>query len=123
MADRIEKDGGIEVDDNPSRDITKEPRSTESGEEAYSDTDSLSISAVTAAPPHSELASGGKDVEDGLHQTDTTTTRIADPVIVPRKQRRGLFGFLTIIPEITVPTDYPRRTKWCITAVSKYMGD
>ncbi|KAK0745317.1 major facilitator superfamily domain-containing protein [Apiosordaria backusii] len=37
--------------------------------------------------------------------------------IVPRSQRRGLFGRFTIIPEVEFPLEYRRGTKWTITAV------
>ncbi|KAK4657780.1 hypothetical protein QC762_200910 [Podospora pseudocomata] len=37
--------------------------------------------------------------------------------IVPRSQRRGLFGRFTIIPEVETPLEYKRGTKWTITAV------
>ena len=37
--------------------------------------------------------------------------------IIPRAQRRGLLGRLTMIPEINDPTEYKNGTKWAITAV------
>lgn len=37
--------------------------------------------------------------------------------VVPRGQRRGLFGTFTIIPEIERPHEYTNRTKWFITAI------
>jgi len=37
--------------------------------------------------------------------------------VVPRSERRGLLGRLTIIPEIERPYEYNRRTKWMVTAV------
>jgi hypothetical protein len=40
-----------------------------------------------------------------------------DPETVPRLERRGLLGRFTLIPEITIPNHYPRRTKWLITAI------
>jgi len=39
------------------------------------------------------------------------------PVKVPRSQRRGLFGRITILAEVEEPKNYPRRTKWFITCV------
>ncbi|OTA81396.1 hypothetical protein M434DRAFT_37543 [Hypoxylon sp. CO27-5] len=36
---------------------------------------------------------------------------------VPRSQRRGLFGGFTIIPEVTNPYDYNKRTKWAMTII------
>ncbi|KAI8931045.1 hypothetical protein NX059_012056 [Plenodomus lindquistii] len=44
-----------------------------------------------------------------------TTTRVPDPVPVARPHRRGLLSHLTLVPEITNPTHYPRRTKWFLT--------
>lgn len=70
-------------------------------------------------------------VED--HQTATTSrdhsraqssTRSVrrDPVKVPRRQRRGLFGRLTLIAEVIDQYDYPRRTKWMLTFVIAVAG-
>jgi hypothetical protein len=39
------------------------------------------------------------------------------PETVPRLERRGLLGRFTLIPEITIPIHYARRTKWLITAI------
>ena len=39
------------------------------------------------------------------------------PGKVPRRKRRGLLAHLTIIPEVTDPYQYPRSTKWFITAI------
>lgn len=38
-------------------------------------------------------------------------------VVVPRSQRRGLFGRLTLIPEVERPYEYKTSTKWVITAI------
>jgi hypothetical protein len=38
-------------------------------------------------------------------------------VVVPRKERRGLFAQLTLIPEVERPYDYARKTKWMVTAI------
>lgn len=45
-----------------------------------------------------------------------------DPVKVPRNQRRGLLGRFTLIAEVTVQYDYPRRTKWFLTFVIAVAG-
>lgn len=37
------------------------------------------------------------------------------PVPVPRLKRRGLFGQLTLIPEVENPRAYTRSTKWILT--------
>ena len=40
-----------------------------------------------------------------------------DAPIVPRHLRRGLLGRISLVPETTRPTRYPRRTKWLLTFV------
>ncbi len=37
--------------------------------------------------------------------------------VVPRAQRRGLFGRFAVIPEIERPPEYTTKTKWTITAI------
>ncbi|KAF1972762.1 MFS general substrate transporter [Bimuria novae-zelandiae CBS 107.79] len=46
-----------------------------------------------------------------------TTSVMPEAVIVDRKNRRGLFGRLTVIPEVTNSYHYARKTKWFITAI------
>lgn len=41
---------------------------------------------------------------------------------VPRAQRRGLLGRITLIPEIERPYDYKNSTKWIITAIVALAG-
>lgn len=43
-------------------------------------------------------------------------------VIVPRRERRGWLAHLSLIPEVTVPTDYTNTTKWLITAIVAVSG-
>jgi multidrug resistance protein len=49
-------------------------------------------------------------------QSSTRSVR-RDPIVVPRKERRGLFGTVCTIAEVTEPYDYSRRRKWTITFV------
>lgn len=37
-------------------------------------------------------------------------------VVVPRAERRGLFGRFAVVPEVVEPRDYPNKMKWLITA-------
>ncbi|KAI9750788.1 MAG: hypothetical protein M4579_006309 [Chaenotheca gracillima] len=60
-----------------------------------------------------ENATAAKDSS----QREETASIHAQPIQVPRSKRRGLFGQLTILPEITEPHDYPRKVKWFITFV------
>jgi multidrug resistance protein len=74
------------------------------------------------------LASVGdsNDAEKDVGGTEKQTQRPASirsgtssiydpPPIVPRHQRRGLLARLALVPETTIPTHYPRKTKWTIT--------
>jgi hypothetical protein len=49
----------------------------------------------------------------------TRTTRMA---AVPRSKRRGMLATVAILPEVTVPYDYPNSIKWTITAVIALAG-
>lgn len=37
--------------------------------------------------------------------------------MVPRSERRGLFGRFSLIPEVTNPYDYGNGTKWIMTSI------
>jgi len=69
-----------------------------------------------------------KDIIDKYHdtpsRTSTSTPHSTHPssipptaIPVPRPHRRGLLSHLTLIPEITHPTHYPRPTKWALTFI------
>jgi len=47
----------------------------------------------------------------------TSSIRSRPLTIVPRSQRRGLLGRLSIIPEVERPYDYTNKTKWLITFI------
>ncbi|KAH8768111.1 major facilitator superfamily domain-containing protein [Diaporthe sp. PMI_573] len=58
--------------------------------------------------------------EDGglsRSQSRASSARSRPLVVVPRKERRGLFAQLAFIPEVERPYDYTRKTKWMITAI------
>lgn len=57
--------------------------------------------------------------EGGLSRSHSraSSARSRPLVIVPRKERRGLFAQLTLIPEVERPYDYSRKTKWMITTI------
>lgn len=46
-----------------------------------------------------------------------TTSVTPEAVVVERRDRRGLFGRLTIIPEVENSYHYARKTKWFITTI------
>ncbi|OAR02313.1 hypothetical protein LLEC1_00435 [Akanthomyces lecanii] len=74
----------------------------------WSERDSLDHSAVDPQ----------NTAELGMSRTQSraSSTRPRLAVIVPRSERRGLLGRLTLLPEVTNPYDYARGTKWGITA-------
>lgn len=78
--------------------------------------DAISIAQSKAS------TSSGHDEEHTASRPDPpalsrTTSVSPDAIIVDRKNRRGLFGSLTIIPEVENGYHYARKTKWFITAI------
>jgi hypothetical protein len=74
--------------------------------------------------------SDGHETEDDDEREENTTGAVVRPqssrassifsrsrAVVPRRQRRGLFGGLAVIPEIERPHEYTVKTKWTITAI------
>jgi hypothetical protein len=60
------------------------------------------------------------DTPEPAHKIDTNNSAIRPDIVkVDRAQRRGLLASLSLIPEVTVPTDYPNKTKWIITGIGK----
>ncbi|OJJ97952.1 hypothetical protein ASPACDRAFT_80059 [Aspergillus aculeatus ATCC 16872] len=64
----------------------------------------------------------GKDEEDRASSTHTSHEEQEEPVVVPRLERRGLFGQLTLLAEVVDPKVYPRKTKWFITFIVAVAG-
>ena len=54
--------------------------------------------------------------EKGVATADSDHAR-AGPTKIPRSRRRGLLASWSLVPEVTDPKEYPRRTKWFITFV------
>ncbi|KAH6899832.1 major facilitator superfamily domain-containing protein [Thelonectria olida] len=50
-------------------------------------------------------------------QSRASSARSRPLSIVPRSQRRGLFGSITLVPEIPYPPDYKKSTKWGLTFI------
>lgn len=81
------------------------------------DDDAISIAHstdTTTSGHHEESAS--EKLEPPATLTRTTSV-MPEAVIVHRKNRRGLFGSVTIIPEVENGYHYARKTKWFITAI------
>lgn len=58
-------------------------------------------------------------VENG-DQEPLGDTHALEPI--PRSRRRGLFGRLTVIPEVVNPYSYPNGTKWIMTIIASLAG-
>lgn len=82
----------------------------------------------TISVAHSQASTISEDEENGppAHRSRTnisrTTSVTPDAVIVPRRNRRGLFAHLTLIPEVECAYDYVPRTKWIITSIVAVCG-
>ena len=66
-------------------------------------------------PVEKRSTDGGHDVEAQVLNTDERPN--PPPIKVPRSQRRGFLGRLTILAEVEEPKNYPRSTKWFLTFV------
>lgn len=53
--------------------------------------------------------------EDLRARSRSSSVRSRAVTIIPRLKRRGLLAQLAIIPEVTRPKEYKRKTKWLIT--------
>lgn len=74
--------------------------------------------AISIAPPTPSVSSPVSDHDPSPTIPPPLPASIASLAVpIARGQRRGLFSSLTLIPEVTTPTNYPRRTKWIITSL------
>jgi hypothetical protein len=83
---------------------------------------------ISIAPSHASTMSKHVDEEKGEGNPNPPTTLsrtvsvIPEAVVVERRNRRGLFGKLALIPEVENPYHYTRRIKWFITFVIAICG-
>ncbi|KAF2790829.1 MFS general substrate transporter [Melanomma pulvis-pyrius CBS 109.77] len=86
---------------------------------------------ISIAPSHASTISEHEDEdeeEEARPRTNPPATLsrtisvIPEAVIVDRRNRRGLFAGLTLIPEVENPYHYTRKTKWFITIVVAFCG-
>ncbi|KAI9670495.1 MAG: hypothetical protein M1817_004362 [Caeruleum heppii] len=79
-------------------------------------TSSLHSSSRSGTSPRpSPAAASRQDATPELTKASSVLSRTTS--IIPRSKRRGLFGQLTVLPEIAEPHAYTRRIKWFITFV------
>jgi multidrug resistance protein len=83
---------------------------------------------ISIARSHASSISEHADEEKGEGRPNPPTTLsrtvsvMPEAVVVERRNRRGLFGKLTLIPEVENPYHYTRKTKWFITFVVAVCG-
>ncbi|KAL4865845.1 hypothetical protein BDV12DRAFT_173783 [Aspergillus spectabilis] len=92
------------------------PYETTKDETTVSDDEDInSISQASGRAPTIQ----GKDAEDQV-PSDSPVEEL--PRVVPRLQRRGLLGQITLLEEIENPKTYERKKKWFITFVVAVAG-
>jgi len=67
--------------------------------------------------PEATAATTPTATEATRAQSRASSTRSRALSIVPRSQRRGLFGRFAILPEVERPYEYTNKTKWLITLI------
>lgn len=88
------------------------------------------VTATQDGESTKEIASSADSVGQAPAQPEATQSVNPKPAsvssrtvtVVPRSKRRGLLGFLTIIPEIERPHNYANSTKWVITLIVALAG-
>lgn len=85
------------------------------GENAEKDADGLSISHPSTRSISPNQA--GEIKEHTRSKSRSASVRSKAVTIIPRSRRRGLLGRLALIPEVTRPPEYTRKTKWLITFI------
>lgn len=84
-------------------------------EEAEKDADGLSISRASTRSIGPDQA--GESKEPTRSKSLSQSVRSKAVTIIPRSKRRGLLGRLALIPEVSHPPEYTRKTKWLITFI------
>lgn len=125
-ADDVEKNAAlsstISTDDQPQgNDVhAAENCITEQSEERHSasreSTDPSATESKIGIEPFPPLPS------DPVSRGQSLEIAQREPVVVPRLQRRGLFGQFALLAEVDNAQLYPRRTKWFITFIVAVAG-
>ncbi|KAF2475571.1 MFS general substrate transporter [Lindgomyces ingoldianus] len=81
---------------------------------------------ISIAPSRPSTVSQHDHPPEALPQPPSTRSRttsiIPEAVIVERRDRRGMFTRLTLIPEVENPYYYARKTKWFLTVIVAFCG-
>ncbi|ORY08325.1 major facilitator superfamily domain-containing protein [Clohesyomyces aquaticus] len=95
---------------------------------AFADGLEKDYDSISTAPSHTSTISEHDQAtqdEDQPHRPTTvsrTTSITPDAIIVDRRDRRGMFSGLTLIPEVKDPYHYARNTKWLLTVIIAFCG-
>ncbi|KFY36971.1 hypothetical protein V494_04913 [Pseudogymnoascus sp. VKM F-4513 (FW-928)] len=84
-------------------------------EKAGKDSDGHSISPLSTISISPDQAENTK--EHTRSKSQSASVRSKAVTIIPRSRRRGLLGRLALIPEVSHPPEYTRKTKWLITFI------
>lgn len=87
----------------------------EETEKTKNDADGLSLSHPSTRSISPDQAGGTNG--HARSQSQSASVRSKAVTIIPRSKRRGLLGRLALIPEVTHPPEYARKTKWLITFI------
>jgi hypothetical protein len=131
MANLNEKPDGIEEDAGRSTTLRQDGAkdiSTENITGVHASSKDKEEHSHTFSSPDSEGHVTDDEQHDDDDHEDSPPTRPSasrassifsrgGAAIIPRTLRRGLFGRVTVIPEIERPYDYTPKTKWAITAI------
>ncbi|OBT69200.1 hypothetical protein VE03_01890 [Pseudogymnoascus sp. 23342-1-I1] len=79
------------------------------------DADALSISHPSTRSVSPDQA--GETEKHTRSKSKSASVRSKAVTIIPRSKRRGLLGRLALIPEVSHPPEYTRKTKWLITLI------
>lgn len=118
-----------DIEDQRRPSTTHSYTTSSSNPEHHRRNDSHSSAGKEDPEPHHDAlipttTLGGRSVADADVETApcratrsraASSTRSRALTIVPRAQRRGLFGRFAIVPEVERPYDYKNSTKWGIT--------
>lgn len=123
MTDQKEKTSALVADDCSTQPNSPDLGKLDSvfGPSGTTSATENAIAATTTTDTTTTTQPNEVDIE-ALRQTSRHGSVLNQPVKVPRSNRRGLFGRLTILAEVEDPKSYPRGTKWFITFVVAIAG-
>ena len=108
----FEKDTELFGGEKSSKEDIRDNVQTHAGKETQ-----ISRSPSQASEPVAKRSTNGSQDVEAQQVLNTEERPNPPPIKVPRSQRRGFLGRLTILAEVEEPKNYPRTTKWFLTFV------